>query len=210
MTNYFLDQFLRLKCAGDVWNAVAPVREPAKEISEAMAIIKRVKRLALNKPNHYALVDLCSGNALVPVIAAHLLPVVQAVAVDIAPRSRPTLANVRGFRYIHTDISRLDVALGIHDDGLWQHRLIITACHPCGNLAQHVIRAYKRLGNADALCMMPCCQDSAYKHAMPAAAVKKLGKYEAWAYYLAQQAGGTYWIESQCLSPCNAIVWAEK
>lgn len=39
MGNRYLDEFLSLKCAGDVLNVCSPIARAEKEISEAMAVI---------------------------------------------------------------------------------------------------------------------------------------------------------------------------
>lgn len=100
----YLDQFLSLKCAGDVLNVIAPIQKAQKEISESMAIIHRLRSIALKNPMKSILLDICAGNALTSVIAAHLLPFKKVIAIDIKKRIR-RWDSVRRFVYWQTDIN---------------------------------------------------------------------------------------------------------
>ena len=53
----YVSQFLSLKCVGDVLNNVLPINKPTKEITEAMAIVQRMKGVFLSNPMKYRLFD---------------------------------------------------------------------------------------------------------------------------------------------------------
>ena len=96
----YVKQFMALRCAGDVLDACGPFKNGEKEINESMAVLQRVRRIVLAEPMKYTLVDLCSGNALTPVLAVHYLPIVKAYAVDINPHER-RWDKVRRFEHLH-------------------------------------------------------------------------------------------------------------
>src|SRR3990167_7276029 len=102
--NKYLEEFLSLNCAGDVLNVVSPVTRFEKEITEAMAIVKQVKKIVFaDRSKDYIVVYLCAGNALASVIIAHLLPVLKVIAIDKKARQR-NWSSVRKFAYINGDI----------------------------------------------------------------------------------------------------------
>src|SRR3972149_11311889 len=103
----YLKEFLNLKCAGDVLNVVSPLgRKPAKEITETMAVITRIRATIFENPGLYSIYDLCAGNALTSVLSAHLLPLDAIVAVDKRTRNR-NWHKAKKFKYIFDDIGNL-------------------------------------------------------------------------------------------------------
>jgi hypothetical protein len=146
----YVSEFLSLQSAPDILGTVGYLgNKPEKEITEAMAIIHKLRPIVLNAHGEFELVDLCSGNALVPVIAAHLLPVNCAVAVDKLPRDR-NWDRAEKFTYIQQDI------YGIPD--FWfRNPTILTAVHCCRDLAEQVVKIYQTHDNIKYLILMPCC-----------------------------------------------------
>ena len=97
--NKYLNHFLSLKCSSDVLEVVNPLgNKAAKEITESMAVIKHIKRIAIAEKHKYGLLDLCAGNALTSVLAVHLLPIKGAIAVDKRVRNRKW-DMVKRFKY---------------------------------------------------------------------------------------------------------------
>ncbi len=199
----YLDQFLSLKCAGDVLNVVAPIQRAQKEISESMAVVNRLRTIALKNPMKGVLVDLCAGNALTSVIAAHLLPFKKVIAIDIKKRKRNWDA-VERFEYIQYDIKNPDMLYSSQTSA-------VISIHPCGELAEIVIEYWKCLkqsGQNASLFLMPCCKGQIKEQKIPSCFNKKLSKYDRWAWYLTELAGGKLSLDNKCLSPCNAIIEA--
>jgi len=201
----YVDQFLSLRCAPDVLAAVGPLNHRgAKEIAEAMAVIQRVKRIVLNGDGPHTLIDLCSGNALVPVIAAHLFPSVDAYAVDKKPRARMQSDGVSRFHVLRADINESPLYW------YWPSKqipVIVTAVHACSKLALRVVELYQKYG--DHLVMVPCCHGPIDRTYSPLLR-DKLDAYELWAHHLAELAGGTVVRDLHMISPCNAVVTASK
>jgi len=197
----YVSEFLSLKCAGDVLNICSPLGSKAeKEITEAMAIIRRLRRPVLNRPMKYRVLDLCSGNALVPVIAIHLLPVVSAAAVDKRERNRQWHRAQR-FTYHKMDIRSPDVY------SLVDKNTIITSVHPCQDLATRIVEIYRN-SQAAGLLLMPCCIGNINQ--LPQLIHERLGRYLIWTWQLADKAGGNFSIDNKILSPKNAIISAWK
>lgn len=197
--NPYLAQFHKLRCRGDVLNVVNPIgNAAAKEITESMAIIKRIKPIALAKPMQNRLWDLCAGNALTSVLAVHLLPIQSAVAVDLRERKR-NWGSAKRFEYVQADIHELTTTAFCSID-------IIISVHPCGGLAERVIELYMRSA-ARHLIMMPCCHGSFKKNQF---LIENLGTYATWCLHLAGLCGGNLAKDENCLSPKNIVVTASK
>ena len=206
MNNYtewrqdYVSQFLSMKCAGDVLNVTAPLGAKAiKEISESMAIIQALRPIALKHPMEYYLHDLCAGNALTSVLAVHLLPIKHATAIDIKPRSR-NWADVDRFAYCRADIMEWT---SVGSD-------IIISSHPCCETATKIVDLYLNSPQAKYLIMLPCCKGRTPPNYFPRLIQDKLTKYEQWAVWLAERAGGTIYLDKKCISPCNAVIVARK
>lgn len=213
--SFRLNEFLSLRCAGDVINAVAPLRNPCKEISESMAVVRRLKPFFLQRPMELCLVDACAGNALTGILAVHLLPVCWVRVMDREPRRRPGHVRVKRLDYVeHTfgDVARDVIRAG--SCRWWPGSVrpaagyILTATHPCGT-ASTLVDIYRQDERCVGLVMLLCCKGQ-LPITVPQAVVDKIGKYEAWALSLAIAAGGTYYRDARCLSPMNAVVVASK
>lgn len=194
-----VSEFLSLKCSGDVLNIAHPINKSEKEISEAMSLVQIIKRHVLNTPMEYTLIDMCAGNALTGLISAFLLPVKEVIAVDIRPRKRKWELAKR-FKYVTSDIDDYKIPDG---------KIILTASHACKGLAKKIINMYNNNNNIEALVLMPCCVGQ-IDQKIPQLIKNNLGRYLTWAFDLALMANGTFKKEDRCLSPCNAIVTAEK
>lgn len=95
----YVDEFLSLRCASDVLEAVQPLRDPVKSISESMALISAIRGLCLKRPRAVTIIDVCSGDALTGILAAHLLPVLAVYAVGEKNSMREGYGRVRNFSY---------------------------------------------------------------------------------------------------------------
>lgn len=208
----YVNRFLNLRCSGDVLNATGKLgKHSEKEITEAMAIIRVIKPLTLSKPMHYKLIDFCSGNCLIPILAVHLLPIKESIAIDIRPaKKKYNMVN----RFHYRKISLYD---DIFDDVtypiIFKDDYIITSCHACGSLAERVVEIYNKQLNFKHLALMPCCIGKHEKIKLPEVFGKKMGKYLEWchALYSIVEADKKGAIEdSRCLSPCNCIIKASK
>jgi hypothetical protein len=201
----YIDEFLSLRCSGDVLSIVSPLgKKSSKEITESIGMIKRIRQVILAKPLEYNILDLCAGNALTSILAAFILPITYACAVDIKPRKR-TWGNTKRFVYINQDI---------YDDSilnLTNENTILISVHACEKLAERIIDIYLR-SKAKHLYLMPCCVNTNYKttFGVPDSLRKKFGNYNLWSLYLTNKAKGRFILDTKILSPCNAIVIAKK
>jgi hypothetical protein len=204
--SYYVDQFFQLKCSSAVLNTVWPIgNSPSKEISEAMGVITVARKITLSRPNTFSLVDVCSGNALIPVIAQHLLKVTNSVAIDKKSRER-NWDFTRNFEYIMADATKDEARRVIaSQDG----PVILTSCHACRNLAEHIIEIYLELDNARYLILCPCCINRASIQWLDAYR-PKIGIYGMWTVHLAAMARGRVKIDKRILSPMNALIIASK
>ena len=207
----YQDEFLSLKCAGDVLNVVSPLGNKAKkEISESMAIIKVLRPIILKNPHMYTLYDLCAGNALTSVIAVHLLSLEKAIAIDKRKRKR-RWNKIKRFEYTVNNLFELKKLSDARLEGG-----IIIAVHPCGKLANEVIRLYNNSPLISHLILMPCCNgkiDSNFANQLnklPKLLRNRINKYELWCWYLASLCKGSMTIDKKVLSPKNIIVTASK
>lgn len=201
----YVDEFLSMKCCGDVLNVCNPIGKNArKEITETMALIKRVKPLTLHDKGKYNVLDLCAGNALTSVLAVHLLPVDYAIAIDKRPRDRQW-NHVKRFQYKLIDIYDIEW----NTPGAIQKRFInkdtiIVSSHPCGELARRIVSIYKQ-SNAKALFMLPCCYGKLHRK-YPQELFTKMGHDWVWCYDLAQDIGAKLTKDVKCISPRNIML----
>jgi len=142
----YMERFLSLKCSGDVLNAVGSMHKPEKEITESMGIIKHLKSIVLLEKMKYSVIDLCAGNALTSILAIHMLPIKEVIAIDKKKRSGH-YEKVKRFRYYEMDIK--DCAYAISDT-------ILIAVHPC-KTADFIVDIFNDTPRAKHLIMMPCC-----------------------------------------------------
>ena len=136
----YIDKFLSLRCAADVIGISYPIKQFTKEISEAMAMITHIKSKMLKSPMKYVLIDLCSGNALVPLISAFMLPSKWNYAIDIRERNR-SWNKAERFNYKNKNIFEEEV-LDFINKTASDAPVILSACHSCKNLAERCIELY--------------------------------------------------------------------
>ncbi len=200
----YIEQFLAMRCAADIIGVAHPVNKFGKEISEAMAIIRRIKPKLLKYPMDYNVVDLCSGNALVPMISAFMLPSKWNYAFDKVPRNRPW-NQVKRFTYLHSNIHDEDIINFI--DSL-EGPVVITSVHPCQSLAERTAEVFNH-SKAEMLVMMPCCVGK-----IPQRLSEKLkgriGRDNLWGLHLQNLAGGRLIQDDDVISPKNRILIADK
>lgn len=72
------------------------------------------------------------------------------------------------------------------------------------SLAEKVIEIKREIGGK--LILMPCCKGQIKEQEIPACFDKKLTKYNRWAWYLSNLAGGKLSFDNKILSPCRAII----
>lgn len=194
-----VDKFLSLKCSADVLEAVQPLKNASKEISESMILIEAVRSYVLGNQN-VTLVDLCAGNALTSVIAAHLLPVERVIAIDIRPNKRNGYANVKRFEYLEANIFVEDLWYKIAE----LDPVVVVASHACKNLASHIANQTRAFDLH--LAMLTCCQNYGSMNAYFRDLGNIIGKYAAWTAFVAHQAEGRFKLVKECLSPANGLV----
>jgi len=206
MTNSLVDEFLSLKCAPDVLGACGTIQNPSKEISEAMGIVKRMKKELLfrKEEKEIAVYDLCAGNALGSVLLAYIFKNVYVQATDSKERKR-NWELVKRFNYFVRDIHDLN-------SGEFLDESIIMAIHPCQKLAERVIELYNE-SKASSLYLLPCCEGETQN--FPGRALISNfpnGKYIAWCMQLTKQCKGQVDLKfvSRCLSPKNILIEAHK
>ena len=199
----YLDEFLSLRCTSDVLNIVSPIQNAQKEISESMAVIKYLRKVALHSPMKYNLIDLCAGNALTSLIAIHLLPFQNAIAIDKRPRNRQW-KRAKRFEYATRDIFKISGHYFTKAD-------VIIAVHSCTSLAERVIDLYNE-SRAKYLIIMPCCVGHLTID-FPEDFRKILGKYKVWCWQLynrVQARKKRLVFDQKILSPANGIIWGIK
>jgi hypothetical protein len=200
----YIDQFLSFRCAADVIKVAHPVNKFTKEISEAMSVIRRIKPKLLKRPMDYTVIDLCSGNALVPLISAFMLPSKWNYAIDKRPRSRPW-HEVRRFTYLHHDIYDKSISKSIDQiDG----PVILTAVHACQGLAERIAKLYSTT-KAEMLVMMPCCVGKIPQKLSDKLA-GQIGRDRLWGLHLSSLVSGRLVQDDDIISPKRLSVIADQ
>jgi len=198
----YLDEFLSLRCAGDVLNIASPIQRAAKEISESMAMIKHLRKIAGGAPGKYVLFDLAAGNALTSLLAIHLLPFNSAVAIDKRSRVRPWERALH-FEYHTIDLFNLSLQDILSET-------VILSVHPCRDVAERVVQIYNE-SPAEHLVLMPCCIGPT-RMSVPDQIRQQVGRYMVWCWHLAEKCKGTvkFRVDERVLSPANCIIVARK
>jgi uncharacterized UPF0146 family protein len=196
----YVSQFLNLKSCGDILNAVNPIgRNAEKEITESMGVIKHLRDITLNEPMKYKVYDICAGNALTSITACHLLPIKEAIAIDIRERNR-NWNSVRDFSYVFEDIYNIK-------PDCFEEDSIIIGVHACRDLAKRIIELYNN-SKAKYLILMPCCEGGLSGHYQ--LICDKIGKSMTWCLELAIMCNGKMYQDNKILSPKNVIIVAKK
>lgn len=210
-SNKYVNEFFDLTCYPDILDILNPISGRKKEITESMAVIKYLRRLALKNPEKkYFLYDFCAGNALTSATACFLYSNIQAMAIDKAVRDRDW-EKIQRFTYVESDI---------HET--WEHYIqlnnfdgiaksIIIGVHPCRELAKRIIEIYNK-SEADHLILMPCCTGGQYKFSLPQVIKEKVGDYLTWCVYLLNLVEGKkrLIVDESILSPKNALIIANR
>ena len=173
-----------------------------------MAIVRRLRPIVLKEPNKYGLVDLCAGNALASVIAAHLLPIKWAIAFDKKLREGRHYELVKRFKYRKADIFQpVDTWLRC----LPPDPFIVISIHPCKHLAERCIYVYNETKAAKMLFLMPCCNGK-LKDKYPRVLIDACKPYLLWAYDLTTWTDGRVSLirDKNVMSPKNIIIRAVK
>lgn len=201
----YINKFLNLKCASDIISITQPLKVWDKEISEAYSIYESIKDLLEENPKEkFIHVDLCSGNALTPIMSAFLLKQIKySYAIDKNKRIRD-FYKIKSFTYHNVNIHNLESLDSLKK--IRNKNIIITAIHPCKNLAKQVIEIYNNTTGPKYLFLMPCC----------------VGKFEydkkhqidiAWSKYLLDNikvpiVQKFMWRDEKILSPKNIVIEA--
>lgn len=203
-SNKYVDAFNQLNCSKDILDICYPINNLDKEITEAYSIYRILKSLVLkNQKNKYNVLDLCAGNALTSILAAFMLPIKYASAVDIQKREREW-ERIKKFKYYEMDIYSEYVQC------LSNENTVIVSTHPCSKLALRVIDIFKN-SKAKHLIMMPCCTGEINFPDNPSKYLyKAIGKYRYWCYSLASQVNGKLKEDRNIISPKNVIIIATK
>jgi hypothetical protein len=200
----YVEMFLRLRCSSDVLGLLSPIGSGyCKEISEAMTLREKIRKLTLDNPMKYNIVELCAGNPISSALSLFSLPVSRAVAVD-KRIVRRKYARIRRFEYIEKNIYDDDII------DLIDENTIIMASHPCKNLAIRIIEIYKN-SKSPFLIIMPCCVGDVSDEFKKkySNSIFRLDKYKTWCRYLQYLTNGRPYElmrDRNCLSPVNCIV----
>lgn len=206
-----VNEFLELKCSGDVINSVSPVKCLEKEISESMSLVKKIKKTLILNPNIYTIFDLCAGNCLTSSLIAHLLKPKHVFAIDKVKRERQGFSSIKNFSYLQWDIIKdNDILKGL----IIKHSpFIIISIHPCSSLSNKIIDIFNFCKNYEykdfdnCLALIPCCcGKNQIKH--PTFISEKLSKYELWCLDLCRQFDGNGIVSKGCLSDKNIILYS--
>ena len=211
-SNKYVNEFFDLTCYPDILDILNPISNRKKEITESMAVIKYIRRLALKNPEkRYRLFDFCAGNALTSTITAFLYKNISCFAVDKAKRDREW-HKINNFSYLESDISKENWPFDMYcANALVKSEVIIIGVHPCRELAKRIIEIYNK-SEADHLILMPCCTGGQYKFSLPQVIKEKVGDYLTWCVYLLNLVEGKkrLIVDESILSPKNALIIANR
>lgn len=186
----YVSAFLSLKCAGDVLNCAGPLVNPRREIKEAMAIARDVKKDILANRGAFTIIEPLAHNALTSILLAHLLPVRAAFAVGSRTcfQSRP-----RGFGYVDVDLGTSggrEKFSRVADE--FEAPLLLVVPHVGARLAEALVDLYVKTPQIVGLSMIPSQPNvpEVGQVAGGGETKRRLGRFAVWAMSLARTAGG--------------------
>ena len=211
-SNKYINEFFSLTCYPDILDILNPISGRKKEITESMAVVKYLRRLALKNPEkQFLLYDFCAGNALTSTIASFLYKNIQSYAIDKKVRERDW-NKIKNFMYLQSDIKDENWEYLLNLQGaIYPMKIIVIGVHPCRDLSNRIIEIYNK-SEADHLILMPCCTGGQYKFSLPQVIKEKVGDYLTWCVYLLNLVEGKkrLIVDESILSPKNALIIADK
>lgn len=204
----YVNEFLNMKCSTDILRLLGPMKNWSKEISEAMAIRNRIKKVVLkDEPDKWIHLDFCSGNALAPLLTAFSLPIWWSYSYDKVERNAD-YSSVKYFSYIYRDIfeKEIEEILNNHNNAL-----IFSGVHCCRETALRVVDLYNNYQEEKYLFLMPCCPGK-MKHKILQSQLAPLDVYDQWAEYVYSFVSSpkkTIERDTNILSPRNVIISAK-
>jgi len=195
-------------------------REPAKELSEALAIFWRIYGDPLTRERGTVVLEACAGKrARVAVLVASLMRNAVAIATDAIERPSAVLARlaeklwgggklllrygVDAFSPRFEEVVREARSLGDY--------LIVVGIHCCGTLTPRVVEAAWSYG-ADRIMVVPCCAQPSW--ARKVAKVEVHGYwdwvYAVWRYLSDRGIPARVEVEPRMLSKANAVIVVER
>ena len=205
----YVNEFLSLKCAPDVLIATnsPKIKKLPKEISEVMSAWKYVRRIINSTDIQWRIFDICAGNGLFGVLAAHLSSpsnVSRIIAID--KRDRKLESPVKNYYRLCEDIY-----MSTKLNHMVTHNIeptIFVAIHPCNGLAKRVIELYKEYKGKKVLVIMPCC-GKAKQTILPPVITEDM--YKKWCYELYTSLDDPrMYQDTNNLSPRNIIITERK
>lgn len=151
----YIKEFCSLVCFEDVMAVVSPVHNLPKEITESMAVKRRLRPF-FSQAGHGLgpVLDLCAGNGLTGVLAAHLFDV-DVISIDKRRRERHW-ELVERYKYLEQDVRSEETR------ALVDSKTVLVAVHPCGELPYDIVDMYNE-EKAMGLILLPCCLPSKRK-----------------------------------------------
>jgi hypothetical protein len=207
----YVKQFLSLRAAGDILNALSPFNNVEKEITEAVAIRQRLRAITLKEPMKYTVYDLCAGNCLAGVLSVFTLPVKFCYALDKRTKEQAQKAgwpSIQRWEYFSQDI--LNIVLGTN--AVSAKDSILISSHPCKELASQIVKLYNSSSRAKALIMIPCCVGESSQPRYSLFQQRGMKSYDFWCLKLADQCVGkvSCFQDINILSPANIVIEALK
>ncbi len=158
----YMTQFLHLKAAGDVLNAVGwPNILPERDITRAMACIQLLRPVArgLTKgAEPGTLFDLCCRRGILAVLAAHLLPYKTVFAVEMCENSPPldtAMPLTRRFTPIEADIYKGQALVDLIRS---KTGAVLASSHANRSESERIVHLYQTSPNVLQLVLLPDVQ----------------------------------------------------
>jgi len=205
----YLNSFFNLRSSAQILQVYERISCGAKEISEGMAMKDRIRKIVLQKPMEYTLLDLCSGNGLIPIIAIFTLPLKEAIASDKNPHEHNYFL-VRNFKYWKLDL--YDKKAVKETLQKIQGPIILTSMHPCKGLAQKVIEIYQNFTKIKHVILCPCCPGHHPNLKMVEEKEEEFNQnyYDRWALTLNRKLQGMIERDTKMISPRNIFLHGSR
>ena len=210
--NKYLKSFKDLRCGSEVIEAVRPVGDLKKELTESMGVLRTVKTPILKNPGVFSIIDIGAGHGLTGILAAYTLPVKKVLAVDKKKQVKEGHKNVQKWDYIEYLLDENYLAFYNEIRKHVDPPYIIVASHPCKDLARRCLGFTEWLNNnfpdmdESYASILLCCVGNLDSRSRRYGHVK-MNTYALWANQLLEEFAYTKsYRDESIISPANIII----
>jgi len=211
--NKYLEKFNKFRCKKEFLNIFKgkSMSFLKKEITEALAIKERLKRVLSNKSEDYILVEIGSGKGYFSVLMALFYKDLEIYMIDKNPNIN--LEHIKKFeniKFLNLDIRKKEFEEFFNELIKKNKKIIVVAIHLCQDNAKELVKFYNKFKKSiEIFILVPCCPGSFVK----ADKSVNVDPYLQWSFYLfnlIESKNKSMVKDKNMISERNIIIKAKK